>query len=500
MKALYILLLSYLFLLAQSSTTISFSSSGDGYTVSDNVVTISSDGTYDLTTTETNKKIIVASSCTLNLNSFSLINSGTLTPIVISSGKQVTLVLTGESTLTDSSTNENEGTIYLESSASLIISGTGTLNINPNKFMAINGTTSTSLTVNGGPTIKITSTSTNAGGIYLRSVITFNNVIFTYSCTNGENHAIDSEGIIRLVKGTYTINSGEGKGIQSENFLFIGEKNGSDSDLTLNINTNNEGIEAKMIEIYSGNINLEAGEDGINAASSGTDCDETVQCSGTCACYIHYNGGNLYLISGEDGIDVNGDITISGGQIIVFAASSSENQPIDQDGLLSITGGTILAAGSSQMGGVNGQTTQTAKTYTGTISSGAKLVASDSSNNEIISLTTPKAANFLYFNYKSSFTITIDGTEISLTDASQSQGGQGGPGGQRGPGTPSDQTSSSDTTAQGNDNSDNNTQTSSSDTTAQDDDDDDDDVEIFQSYGYFLKSLNIIFILVLFIF
>ena len=147
MKALYILLLSYLFLLAQSSTTISFSSSGNGYTVSDNVVTISSDGTYDLTTTETNKKIIVASSCTLNLNSFSLINSGTLTPIVISSGKQVSLVLTGESTLTDSSTNENEGTIYLESSASLTISGTGTLNINPNKFMAINGTESTSLTV-----------------------------------------------------------------------------------------------------------------------------------------------------------------------------------------------------------------------------------------------------------------------------------------------------------------------------------------------------------------
>ena len=227
-----------------------------------------------------------------------------------------------------------------------------------------------------------------------------------------------------------------------------------------------------MIEIYSGNINIEAGEDGINAASSGTDCDETVQCSGTCACYIHYNGGNLYLTSGEDGIDVNGDITISGGQIIVFAAISSENQPIDQDGLLSITGGTILAAGSSQMGGVNGETTQTAKTYTGTISSGAKLVASDSSNNEIISLTTPKAANFLYFNYKSSFTITIDGTEISLTDASQSQGGQGGPG-----------TSRSDTNAQGDD-----------------DDDDDDDVEVFQSNGYFLKSLNIIFIFGLFIF
>ena len=484
MKVIYILLIVCLCSFVELSTTISFSSSGDGYTVSNGVVTISSEGTYDLSSTETNKKIIVSSSCTLNLNSFSLVNSGSLTPILIESGYQVSLVLNGESTLIDSSTNENEGTIYLKSGASLIISGTGTLNINPNKLMAINGTDSTSLTVNGGPTIKISSSSTNAGGIYLRSAITFNNAIFTYSCSNGENHAIDSEGTIKIIKGTYTINSGEGKGIQSENYLYIGEENGSDSDLTLTINTSNEGIEAKMIEIYSGNINIEAGQDGINAASSGTDCDETVQCSGNCACYIIYKGGNLNLQSGEDGIDANGDITISGGQIIVFASEDGADQPIDQDGLLSITGGTVLAAGSTQMGGVSAQTTQTAKTYTGTIKSGAKLVASDSSNNEIINLTTPQDANYLYFNYKSSFTITVDGTTITLSDASQNQGGQDGPGGSDGPGSQSDQSQSSQ----------------SADTTNKEEDEEEEDVELFESNGYFLKSLNIIFIIGLFIF
>ena len=335
--------------------------------------------------------------------------------------------------------------------------------------------------INDGPTIKITSTSTNAGGVYLRSSITFNNAIFTYSCTNGENHAIDSEGTIKLVKGTYTIDSGSGKGIQSEGYLYIGEENGNDSDLTLDINTKNEGIEAKEIEINSGNINIVATEDGINAASSGSDCDETVGCSGNCACYIHFNGGNLNINSGEDGIDANGDITISGGQIIVFAPPDGDNQPIDQDGLLSITGGTLLAAGASQMGGVSAQTTQTAKTYSGTIKSGAKLVASDSSNNEIISLTTPKAANYLYFNHKSSFTITVDGTSITLSDPSQNQGG---PGGQNGPGMPSDQSLSSSTTSKGTDDD--------------DDDDDDDDPEVLLSNGYFLKSLNIIFIIWLF--
>ena len=126
----------------------------------------------------------------MNLKSFKLTNSGDFTPIVISSGKEVEIVLTGESFLSDSSNNENDGIIFLQSEATLIISGSGTLNINPNKLMAINGEDSTSLTVNGGPTIKIESNSSDAGGIYIKKDITFNNAIFSYSCSIGENPAI----------------------------------------------------------------------------------------------------------------------------------------------------------------------------------------------------------------------------------------------------------------------------------------------------------------------
>ena len=220
-----------------------------------------------------------------------------------------------------------------------------------------------------------------------------------------------------------------------------------------------------------------------------------MKCSGNCACYIVYKGGNLELTSGEDGIDSNGDITISGGKSIVFASTNGADQPSDQDGLLSITGGTILAAGSTQMGSVNGQTTQTAKTYTGTINSSSKLVASDSSNNEIISLTTPQAANYLYFNYKSSFSITIDGTEITLSDATSNQegpGGQDAPGGQGGPGGPSDQGVPGSQSAQ--------TPNSESPSSTAQNSTEDDDPEIIETSGNFLKYLNILFILGLFIF
>ena len=440
MKAIYVLFIIYLFSVSNIQSSIDFSSSGTGYTVSENEVTISGGETYDLEGSQTNKQITVSKSCILNLNSFSLTNSGTLTPLLIKENQAVTLVLTGSSTLQDSSTNEAEGTIYLESGASLIISGTGTLNLVPNKLLAINGTDATSLTINDGATINIESSSSNSGGVYLRSFITFNNAKFTYTSSTGENHAIDSEGTIKLVKGTYSLTSGNGKGIQSENELYIGEKNGDESDLSLTINTSNEGIEAKKIEIYSGKMVINAEEDGINAASSGTDCDETVQCSGNCACYITFEGGFLTLTSGEDGIDSNGDITISGGKIIVFSASNSEDQPIDQDGLLTISGGTVLAAGSSSMGGVSATTTQTAKAYSGTINKGGKIIASETSGTEIISVTAPKEANYLYFNHANDFSITLDGTQLSMTTASSGQSGpgsQGGPGdqgGQDGPG------------------------------------------------------------------
>ena len=78
----------------------------------------------------------------------------------------------------------------------------------------------------------------------------FNNAIYSYSIqTKEEYHAIDTEGSITMVKGTYNIVSGNGKGIQAEKNLYIGEQGGIDSDLTLNIETSNEGIEAKGIEI-----------------------------------------------------------------------------------------------------------------------------------------------------------------------------------------------------------------------------------------------------------
>ena len=206
-----------LFLILYSKSDISIDVSQtltttDDYTVSDNIITLKTSSIiYELTGTVEGKNIIVSSSCTLKLNTLTLASLSTISPIIINENVEVTLILSGTSSLTDTSTNEKDGVIYLNKGAKLTILGDGILNIIPNKCMAINGTEDTSLIFNGG-TLNIkkeeNEDNLNVGGIYLRKEIIFNDGIFNFNIpiTVSEGkppHAIDTEGSITIKKGTY---------------------------------------------------------------------------------------------------------------------------------------------------------------------------------------------------------------------------------------------------------------------------------------------------------
>ena len=83
-KSIIFLILFSLFITIISSTAVSFESDGEGYTIEDNILTITGEGEYDFSAEVDNKEILVDASCTLNLNEFSLSNSGSLTPLLIS--------------------------------------------------------------------------------------------------------------------------------------------------------------------------------------------------------------------------------------------------------------------------------------------------------------------------------------------------------------------------------------------------------------------------------
>ena len=296
--------------------------------------------------------------------------------------------------------------------------------------MAIFGTESSSLIVNGG-TINIKSNANDVGGIYLSKEIIFNDGNYTFNidikALNNINppNAIDSKGFITIKKGKYNIISGEGKGIKTESYLYIGNIGDNDEDLELKIETRNKGIEAKGIEILSGNINITSYGDGINAINDQCNID----CKGNCDCYMKIEGGNININSGEDGIDSKGDIFINNGKLIVFGASSGDNQPIDKVGLLNISRGIVLAGGSPALGGVQANTTQTEGVYVKHIDVGAKIdIYEENTNKIIINVKAPKAVEYLYFSFpEKNFYMQLNGAKVKTNSTSIFKGLQSDP-------------------------------------------------------------------------
>ena len=210
--------------------------------------------------------------------------------------------------------------------------------------------------------------------------------------------------------------------------IYLGEENNlNDADLVINIETLEDGIESMKLIINSGIININSGEEGINIDSENNLCDDDIKCSGNCACSLVMKKGNLTLISKEDGLNVNGDITFSGGNIIIFSSGNLDAKPIEQDGLFQINGGNIIAAGISRTLGLYATTTQVAKVYSGTINSGQRLeIFGKNNNNKLIGLNIPRNVNNIYFNFPEDFIVKINNVEITTSNANNNTNNNGG--------------------------------------------------------------------------
>lgn len=129
--------------------------------------------------------------------------------------------------------------------------------------------------------------------------------------------------------------------LHSDCYLYI-------SDGTINIVDSFEGIEGKYIYISGGNINVNAEDDGINgsdpnvsildAAKPGEEADPE-----TSTALIEISGGVIYIESEDDSIDSNGILNISGGLIIVDGPTSGTQSAFDYDIEFNLTGGTLIA-------------------------------------------------------------------------------------------------------------------------------------------------------------
>ncbi len=162
---------------------------------------------------------------------------------------------------------------------------------------------------------------------------------------NTADDSIHTNGDAQILDGTFEISSGD-DGVHADGKLII-------EDGILNIADSYEGLEGSNVEISGGEISVLSSDDGINAAG-GSDSSEQGgfpqdSFKGDENYKILISGGNVSINASGYGIDSNGNIEISGGVVLVDGPISGGEGALDYGLEAKITGGILVAAGSSGM-------------------------------------------------------------------------------------------------------------------------------------------------------
>lgn len=262
----------------------------------------------------------------------------------------------------DDTDGEPDATIF--SKADLVISGSGTLNIEANYSSGIKGKDNVLLT-----SANIT-VDTVDDGIKGRDSLTIENCDINVTA---ENSAIkttnDEEGLGDMVLsgGNFNINCNtdafnckSNLTVESGTFKIDAGDDAFHADSALTINGGNiqidscyEGLEGQQVNISDGNIHVISSDDGLNSAGGN---DSSAFTGGRedpfdtdINAIINITGGYIYINCEGDGVDSNGTIEMSGGTVLVDGPESSGNGALDYNSTFTCNGGLLIACGMSGM-------------------------------------------------------------------------------------------------------------------------------------------------------
>lgn len=194
---------------------------------------------------------------------------------------------------------------------------------------------------NGGHTTALTDDSASCKGFKAGKTLTITGGTVNVDSADDALHA---NADVTITGGTLTLAAGD-DAVHADNDLVIGAR-GSSSTSTprINITASYEGLEGTTVTVYSGDIDVVASDDGVNAASStlGERSDKYA---------ISIAGGDLCIDAGSDGLDSNNDINITGGKVEVYGADAVMDAAIDYDGTFTLSGGTLFGAGMEPSAG-----------------------------------------------------------------------------------------------------------------------------------------------------
>ena len=368
-----------------SNVTFTFTGSGvtaagetdTGYEIDGTALTITSSGTYTVSGSCADGSIKVkkgTTGVTLVLDGLTLMSENTAA-ITCGKSSEVTILVSNGTENSLSDTEQNNDDNY------------------PENENAENDGKKT-ITANGKNGIKSGATTDEDG----EASLTIRDLALNIDAP--VNDAINAEQLLNVESGTLTIDAAD-DAIHCDLVLNIGV-DGTDGP-TIDITNCCEGLEGAELNVCSGDITINASDDCLNAANSDlTDYDFTMTISG---------GTIDAYTSGRDGFDSNGDLTITGGTVIVWTDNTADNEPLDADGTITVSGGTVLAAGGSSGMGMNLKAAQPCVIYGSTgfggmpgstqsslIAADADFTIEDADGNAVYSGTTRCGANFILFS------------------------------------------------------------------------------------------------------
>lgn len=255
------------------------------------------------------------------------------------------------------------------------------------------------------------------------SSIVINNGTFTVSAYED---AVHSNGDVTITGGELILQSGK-QSIHADNTVTV---NGG----TIDIQNSFEGIEGAFINLNGGKIDIFSTDDGINMNSS----------SGL----LTIAGGDLYINAGGDGIDSNNNVVMTGGTVYIDGPTASDDEALDYQNQLNISGGTLVAVylnGMSQASGSGSEQNSIKVYYSSTQKGGTEITLKSSDGTVIISYTPQKdyssaiistpdlkqgSTYALYAGDTKLCDITLSAGVTSVSDSGAAvSGGQGGWGG-----------------------------------------------------------------------
>lgn len=200
---------------------------------------------------------------------------------------------------------------------------------------------------------------------------------------------------------------------------IYGEK---ESTGMLNIYAENEGLDSELhLSLYSGNIHIESGNDGINTNEDNVSV-------------THILGGTLdIVVTGEtgegDGIDSNGWLVIDGGIVTTSACGFSGDAGIDADKGVYIRGGQVIAGGN-MLDHVQGDQTHLVLTFSGRQKGGNTYTLKNKDGSIVLTCTPTNDFQYLILSSpiitEGDYTLWQADTQLSTSKGGGQMGGMGG--------------------------------------------------------------------------